>query len=253
MSARVEARGVSKRFGELVALDDFSVEIAAGEVFGLIGPNGAGKTTFLRVLTGYWLPTSGDVHVDGHSVVRDPARVQEQLGYACEQPKLYMDHRVDTFLRFMGELRGLSGSKLASAVERSVERFGLEEVRRRRIGLLSKGFRQRVSLAQALLHDPALLVVDEPTVGLDPRQQIELRRIIQSLGGEHTVLLCTHQLREAEATCNRVALLHRGRLRTIASSEEIREGGSLEKLFLEVTREARAEGADGAPSEEARS
>jgi ABC-2 type transport system ATP-binding protein len=243
MSAKVQAIGVTKRFGELVALADFSVEVQAGEVFGLIGPNGAGKTTFLRVLTGYWLPSSGDVQVDGHSVVHSPARVQERLGYACEQPKLYMDHRVDTFLRLMGELRGLFGGELAAAVERAVERFGLEEVRRRRIGLLSKGFRQRVSLAQAMLHDPPLLVVDEPTVGLDPRQQIELRRIIQSLGGDHTILLCTHQLREAEATCDRVALLHRGRLATIASAGEMREGGSLERLFLAATEHASSENA----------
>jgi ABC-2 type transport system ATP-binding protein len=137
----------------------------------------------------------------------------------------------------MGELRGLPRAQLAEAVERSVERFGLEEVQRRRIGLLSKGFRQRVSLAQAMIHDPALLVVDEPTVGLDPRQQIELRRIIQALGGEHTIVLCTHQLREAEAVCDRVALLHRGRLQTIASADEIQAGGSLEKLFLDHTAE----------------
>jgi ABC-2 type transport system ATP-binding protein len=237
VSAKVEAKRVTKRFGELVALDSFSVEIVAGEIFGLIGPNGAGKTTFLRVLTGYWLPTSGDLHVDGHSVVENPGAVQKRIGYACEQPKLYMDHRVDSFLRLMGELRGLRKAPLAEAVERSVDRFGLEEVRRRRIGLLSKGFRQRVSLAQAMIHDPSLLVVDEPTVGLDPRQQIELRRLIQALGVEHTVVLCTHQLREAEAVCDRVALLHRGRLRTIASGDEFLEGGSLEKLFLEYTAE----------------
>jgi ABC-2 type transport system ATP-binding protein len=140
VSAKVDAKRVTKRFGELVALDSFSVEIVAGEIFGLIGPNGAGKTTFLRVLTGYWLPTSGDLHVDGHSVVDDPAAVQQRIGYACEQPKLYMDHRVDSFLRLMGELRGLRQARLAEAVERGVDRFGLEEVRRRRIGLLSKGF-----------------------------------------------------------------------------------------------------------------
>jgi ABC-2 type transport system ATP-binding protein len=238
LSAKVEAKRVTKRFGELVALDDFSIEIGGGEIFGLIGPNGAGKTTFLRLLTGYWLPTSGELYVDGRSVVTDRGAVQERLGYACEQPKLYVDHRVDSFLRLMGELRGLERAQLAEAVDRSVARFGLEEVRRRRIGLLSKGFRQRVSLAQAMLHDPPLLVVDEPTVGLDPRQQIELRRIIQALGGAHTVVLCTHQLREAEAVCDRVALLHRGRLRTITSADEVRAGSSLERLFLESTAEA---------------
>jgi ABC-2 type transport system ATP-binding protein len=157
------------------------------------------------------------------------------LGYVCEQPKLYPDHRVDTFLRLMGELRGIPRRGLTEAIDRSIERFGLHEVVKRRIGVLSKGFQQRVSLAQALLHDPPVLVVDEPTVGLDPRQQIELRRILQSLGGHHTVLLCTHQLPEAEACCNRVGLIDAGRLVQIATAEAIREGGSLEKLFLEAT------------------
>jgi ABC-2 type transport system ATP-binding protein len=135
----------------------------------------------------------------------------------------------------MGELRGLKGAALDEAIEQAIERFGLEEVQRRRIGVLSKGFRQRVSLAQALLHDPPLIVIDEPTVGLDPRQQIELRRMIQALGGHHTVLLSTHHLREAEVCCDRVALLDRGRLVQIATAEEVEMGGTLETLFLELT------------------
>ena len=235
MSTRIEAEEVTKRFGDLVALRELTLDIAPGEVFGLIGPNGAGKTTFLRILTGYWLPSEGDVRVDGRSVVAERTAVQERLGYACEQPKLYLDHTVDGFLRLMGELRGLASGALRTAIERAVERFALGEVRRRRIGVLSKGFRQRVSLAQALLHDPPLIVIDEPTVGLDPRQQIELRQIIRSLGGSHTVLLSTHQLAEAEAICDRVGLLDRGRLAAIATSEEIRAGHTLEELFLEAT------------------
>jgi ABC-2 type transport system ATP-binding protein len=239
--ARIEAKGVTKRFGAVVALKDFSVQIESGEVFGLIGPNGAGKTTFLRILTGYWLPTAGEVRVDGISVVERPADVQQRLGYACEQPKLYLDHRVDVFLRLIGDLRGLGRREMNRAIEVAVERFGLAEVVHRRIGLLSKGFRQRVSLAQALLHDPPLVVVDEPTVGLDPRQQIELRRIIQSLGQDHTVLLCTHQLSEAETSCDRVGLIDRGSLVKVATTEELHEGGNLERLFLEVTGHEGAE------------
>ena len=235
MSARIEARHLTKQFGDLVALRDFSVDIAPGEVFGLIGPNGAGKTTFLRILTGYWLPTSGDVRVDGVSVVDQPRGVKTRIGYAPEQPKLYVDHRVDTFLHLMAELRGLHGAAGRKAVDAAIEKFDLHEVRKRRIGVLSKGFRQRVSLAQALLHDPALLVIDEPTVGLDPAQQIELRGIIQSLGGQHTVILCTHQLREAEACCSRVVLLERGRLLRIATTAELAVGESLEDLFLSET------------------
>ena len=237
MGARIEAKEVTKRFGEHIALSTLTLEIAPGEVFGIIGPNGAGKTTFLRILTGYWLPSTGDVFVDGTSVVHDRFAVQRRLGYVCEQPKLYHDHGVRTFLRLMGELRGLKRDALDEAVERAIVRFGLQEVQRRRIGVLSKGFRQRVSLAQALLHDPPLLVIDEPTVGLDPRQQIELRRMIQSLGSRHTVLLCTHQLLEAEVCCDRVALLDRGKLVQIATAEELRSGGSLEELFLAQTHQ----------------
>jgi ABC-2 type transport system ATP-binding protein len=235
MAAEIHVDRVTKRFGDRTALDNVTLDVGAGEIFGLIGPNGAGKTTLLRILTGYWLPTSGDIRIDGASVLQDPSRVQEQLGYVCEQPKLYRDHRVDTFLRLMGELRGLRRDELRPAIDRTVERFGLEEVVRRPIHVLSKGFQQRVSLAQALLHEPPVVVIDEPTVGLDPRQQIELRRILQSLGGRHTVLLCTHQLQEAEACCNRVGFLDRGQLVQISSSAEIHEGGSLEKLFLEAT------------------
>jgi len=232
MSARIEAQSVSKRFGPVVALDALSLEIAPGEIFGLIGPNGAGKTTFIRILTGYRLASQGDVRVDGISVTTDRFRVQAKLGYACEQPKLYGDHTVDAFLRFMGQVRGLSGARLRAAIGLSVERMGLEPVRRRRISVLSKGFRQRVALAQALLHDPSLLVVDEPTVGLDPAQQIELRRIIAGFRGTHTVVLCTHQLHEAQMICDRVALLDRGRLAAIATAEQLRADGSLEALFL---------------------
>ncbi len=239
MSAKVEAKAVTKRFGAHVALADFSLEVAPGEVFGLIGPNGAGKTTFLRILTGYWLPTSGDVWIDGVSVVDHRHEVSARIGYACEQPKLYPDHTVDAFLRLMAQLRGLGRADARAAIEREVERFALGEVRRRRIGVLSKGFRQRVSLAQALIHDPALLVIDEPTVGLDPRQQIELRESLRALGGSHTVLLCTHQLGEAELVCGRVGLLDRGRLVHLATADELREG-RLESRFLEVT--GRAEG-----------
>jgi ABC-2 type transport system ATP-binding protein len=139
---------------------------------------------------------------------------------------------VDSFLRMMGELRGLGGERLREATAVAVTRLGLESVLRRRIAVLSKGFRQRVALAQALLHEPALLIVDEPTVGLDPAQQIELRRIIAGFRGSHTVLLCTHQLHEAEMVCDRVALLDRGRLAALATADEIRAGGSLESLFL---------------------
>jgi len=232
---KIEALEVTKRFGEQTALASFSIEVAPGEIFGLIGPNGAGKTTFLRILTGYWLPTSGDIRVDGLSVIENPYPVKERMGYAAEQPKLYMDHTVEGFLRLMGEIRGLARDERKERIERMIQRFGLQPLRRRRIAVLSKGFRQRVSLAQALLHSPSLLVIDEPTVGLDPRQQIELREVIQSLRGEYTVVLSTHQLREAAVCCDRVALLDGGKLVQIARTCDLPDTESLEALFLQVT------------------
>jgi ABC-2 type transport system ATP-binding protein len=219
--ATIEATALTRRFGDRAALEDLDLRIEAGESFGLLGANGAGKTTFIRLLTGYLVPSSGDVRVDGFSPITNAHAVHERIGFVAETSRLYPELRVRGFLRFAGGVRGLSGAALATAVEAALARFSLEEVALRPIGNLSKGFQQRVNLAQAFLHDPALLIVDEPTAGLDPLQQAEVRRVLHDAEGARTVLLCTHDLGEARELTSRVAVLSQGRLVACGPTAEI--------------------------------
>jgi ABC-2 type transport system ATP-binding protein len=229
--ARVEARELTRRFGPNTALDRVTLAIEPGETFGLLGANGAGKTTLIRLITGYLIPTSGTLAVDGFSPVTRPAAVHAKLGYVAETSRLYPDLRVERFLRFAGEIRGLSHALLEDAVERALDRFSLRHVSRRLVGNLSKGFQQRVSLAQAFLHDPALLIVDEPTSGLDPMQREEVDAVLAQLRGERTVILCTHDLAEAQALTSRVAVLRQGRLVALGPTEEVLGGSDPLALF----------------------
>jgi gliding motility-associated transport system ATP-binding protein len=219
--ARVEARELTRRFGQHVALDALTLSIERGTTFGLLGANGAGKTTFIRMVTGYLLPSSGRVTVDGLSPTTNPREVAARIGFVAETSRLYPELRVEGFLRFVGGARGMRGAELREAVERTLERFDLAEVARRIVGNLSKGYQQRVSLAQAFLHDPTLLIVDEPTGGLDPLHRAEVRQAIAELRGQRTVLLCTHDLSEARALASRVAVLYRGRLVAEGPSEAV--------------------------------
>jgi ABC-2 type transport system ATP-binding protein len=219
--AVIEASALTRRFGDRPALADIDLRIAAGESFGLLGANGAGKTTFIRLLTGYLVPSSGTVTVDGFSPVSDARAVHERIGFVAETTRLYPELRVRGFLRFAGGVRGLSGAPLHDAVDRALARFTLEDVALRPIGNLSKGYQQRVNLAQAFLHDPALLIVDEPTAGLDPLLQAEVRRELREAEGVRTVLLCTHDLSEARELTSRVAVLSRGRLVACGPTAEI--------------------------------
>jgi ABC-2 type transport system ATP-binding protein len=228
---RVEADALTRRFGDTLALDGVTLTIGAGEAFGLLGANGAGKTTFIRCLTGVLLPSGGDVRVDGFSSLRDPAAVRARLGFVAETSRLYPELSVLAFLRFAAGARGLSGGARESAVTRVIERFALADVTRRLVGHLSKGFQQRVSLAQAFLADPPLLIVDEPTGGLDPLQQEEVRSQLRALRGERTLLLCTHDLAEARALTDRVAVLARGRLVALGASHELLGGDDPLALF----------------------
>ncbi len=229
--ARVEASELTRRFGPNLALDGLSLVIEPGETLGLLGANGAGKTTFIRLVTGYLLPTAGRVAVDGLSPATDAGAVHARLGYVAETSRLYPDLRVESFLRFAGAIHGLAGGALSAAVEGALERFSLRGVAHRLVGNLSKGFQQRVSLAQAFLHDPALLIVDEPTSGLDPLQQDEVDGVLAGLRGERTVILCTHDLAEARALASRVAVLRQGRLVASGPTAEVLGGPDPLSLF----------------------
>jgi ABC-2 type transport system ATP-binding protein len=219
--ARIEARGLSRHFGDRVALDRLDLDIAPGEVFGLLGANGAGKTTLLRLTTGHLIPTHGQITVDGISPVDNARAVHRRLGFVAETPRLYPELRVKGFLRFAGGIKGLSGRALERAVERALDRFRLRAVEKRLIGNLSKGYRQRVSLAQAFLLEPSLLIVDEPTSGLDPVQRAEVRGLIAGLRGQRTIIVSTHDLAEARQLTSRAAVLHEGRLVAQGPTEEV--------------------------------
>lgn len=238
----IEARAMSKRYGDRLAVDSISFEVARGEVVGFLGPNGAGKTTTMRMLTGFLPPTDGTAVIDGHDMLTDPLRARRSLGYLPESPPLYPEMDVEGYLRFVASIKGVPRGERRSAVERTLERCGLVDVRRRVIGALSKGYRQRVGLGQAIVHDPPVLILDEPTVGLDPVQIREIRTLISNLarpaagGTQHTVILSTHILSEVEAICQRVILIHRGRKRVDAPiADLVREGGGLESVFARET------------------
>ena len=229
----IEARHLTRRFGDHVAVCDLDLRVPARTTYGLLGANGAGKTTFIRMVTGFLLPSSGSVRVHGLSPAVDPSRVHRQLGFVMETSRLYPELRVRGFLRFTGGVRGLSGADLDAAVDGALARFHLEAVEGRLIGNLSKGYQQRVSLAQAFLHDPPLVIVDEPTGGLDPVQRADVQALIATLRGERTVLLCTHDLHEARALTSRVAVLHAGRLAVEGPTPSVLDGGDALALFRE--------------------
>jgi ABC-2 type transport system ATP-binding protein len=229
--ARVEASGLTRRFGAHVALEGLDLEIRPGEAFGLLGANGAGKTTFLRLVTGYLLPSAGRIAVDGHSPVDDAREVSRRLGFVAETTRLYPELRVRALLAFVSGARGLEPRLAAERVAAGIERFQLEAVADRPVGHLSKGFQQRVNLAQAFLHDPPLLLVDEPTGGLDPLQQAEVRRALRALRGERTLVVCTHDLAEARELAERVGVLYRGRLVALGATRELLDGSDPLELF----------------------
>lgn len=229
--ARVEALGLCRYFQSITALEDLDLEIEPGERFGLLGANGAGKTTFIRLITGYLMPSAGDVQIDGISCARHPRAVQQRLGFVAESSSLYPELRVTAYLRFAGGIRGLAGDALEAAVDTALGQFELREVSGRLIGNLSKGFQQRVSLAQGFLHRPSLLIVDEPTTGLDPLQRGEVQETLERMGEERTILLCTHDLEEARRLTDRVAVLYQGRLVCIGPTHEILDGESTLELF----------------------
>src|SRR5215468_6235309 len=224
MTSIIVADQLTKWFGPRLAVDHVSLQVEAGEVVGLLGPNGSGKTTILRILTGYLRPSEGTVRIDGFDVVRDGQEARARVGYVPENAPLYGHMRVDEFLNFMGRLRGLRGPALRRGVESARARLALDPVGDAVTGRLSRGYRQRVSIAQAVLHEPKLLVLDEPTNGLDPRQVIELRGLLRTLAHDSAVLVTSHILAEMERVADRVAILLDGRLLTVHALAGPRRG-----------------------------
>ena len=217
----IEVEHLTKRYGLLVAIDDVSFQVRQGEILGFLGPNGAGKTTTMRILAGFFPATKGRALVAGYDVFEQPLEARRRVGYLPESPPLYTEMTVDSYLRFVATIKGVANSDTPDRLEIVKERCGLPDQGGRLIKHLSKGYRQRVGLAQALIHDPDVLILDEPTIGLDPRQIIEFRELIGSLRGEHTIILSTHILPEVSMTCDRVVIISRGRIVAVDSPRNL--------------------------------
>jgi ABC-2 type transport system ATP-binding protein len=231
----IEVRNLSKHYGSVRAVDDISFTVHEGEIVGFLGPNGAGKTTTIRILTCFQPATSGAASVAGHDVFKESLAVRSQVGYLPESVPLYPEMRVREYLRFRGKLRGLDRPQREAAIARVAERCWIGDVIDRPIGQISKGYRQRVGLADSLLHNPRVLILDEPTVGLDPSQIRETRSLIRDLASQHTVMLSSHILPEVEATCQRIVIINRGKIVASGTPQELRERLTGEsKLIVEL-------------------
>jgi ABC-2 type transport system ATP-binding protein len=231
----ISVRNLTKNYDETIAVNDISFEVKQGEILGFLGPNGAGKTTTMKVLTCFMPPTAGTVTVDGLDVMERSLEVRRKIGYLPEQNPLYHDMIVLDYLRFVAELRGIPKEQLAARLKRMVDVTGLKAVLGKAIGELSKGYRQRVGLAQAMIHDPEILILDEPTSGLDPNQIVEIRHLIQELGKAKTVILSTHILSEVQATCNRAIIINQGKVVADGSLHDLQVAfKGQEKITLEL-------------------
>ena len=244
MTAMIEVTGLTKRYRDRVAVDDLTFSVPEGEILGFLGPNGAGKSTTMKILTGYLPATSGTVKVAGFDVFEEPYEVKRRIGYLPETPPLYPEMTVKAYLRFVASIKGVRRGQMATELERVAHATGVAEVMERLIQNLSKGYRQRVGIAQALLGNPPVLILDEPTEGLDPSQRAEVRQLIKGLAGQHTVILSTHLLSEVTVTCERVLIINQGRM---VAFDEIRnlthalgqgDQTSLEDIFLKLTAAA---------------
>jgi ABC-2 type transport system ATP-binding protein len=233
----IKVEGLTKRYGDVTAIEDISFQVEKGEIVGFLGPNGAGKTTTMRIITGFLPSTDGTVSVSGHDIFEKPMEVKKKIGYLPEHPPVYADMTVAGYLKFVSKIKGIPRSARADAIDRVVVRCGLKEAHKKIIGKLSKGYRQRVGLAQAMIHDPEVLILDEPTIGLDPKQIIEIRELVKSLAGEQTILLSTHILPEVTMICQRCLIIYQGRIVADDSLEALTAQGSLESVFLKLTTE----------------
>lgn len=235
----IKAQGLTKKYGDFVALKDASFELKEGEVVGLLGPNGAGKTTLLRILVGFLKPTNGEIEIEGMDVNKaiNVQKIKSKIGYLPEQAPLYEDMIVSEYLEFIGKMQGVSLDEIEDKVKIVIERCGLREKKNAEISTLSKGYRQRVGIAQALIHNPKIVILDEPTTGLDPNQRIEIRDLIKEIGKERMVILSSHILSEVQSTCSRVLIINKGKIVADGSPEDLeREGRGNTVINLEVEK-----------------
>ncbi len=241
----IEVQHLTKRYGPFTAVNDVSFRVERGEILGFLGPNGAGKTTTMRVLTGYMPPTEGKAVVAGYDVLEQPLEAKRRTGYLPETPPLYPDMTVRDYLLFVARIKGVPGKERRARVDQAMQRTWVADMANRHCGKLSKGYKQRVGLAQAILHNPEVLILDEPTAGLDPRQVRETRALIKELAGDHTIILSTHILPEVSQTCQRVVIINRGQVVAVDTPENLtsRVHGSA-TMYLQVD----APGADAAAS-----
>ncbi|WP_337042892.1 gliding motility-associated ABC transporter ATP-binding subunit GldA [Emticicia sp. 17c] len=232
----IKVQNLSKVYGTQKAVDNISFEVNKGEIIGFLGPNGAGKSTTMKILTGYIPATDGTAEVNGFDVKTSPMQVKRNIGYLPEHNPLYLDMYVKEFLAFAGSLYGLKGRALKIKIDETIEKVGLGLEKHKKIGQLSKGYRQRVGLAQALIHNPDILILDEPTTGLDPNQLVEIRDLIKNVGKDKTVIFSTHIMQEVEAICDRVIIINRGKIVTDSTLSDLKKGGkAIEEVFRELT------------------
>ncbi len=232
----IQVEHLSRRYGDNLAVNDVSFEVQRGEVLGFLGPNGAGKSTTMQMLTGNLAPTTGSIRINGIDILENPKEAKQALGFLPEQPPLYRELSVDEFLQFCARLNRIPRDRQSAAVDYAKQRCGLTEVGKRLINNLSKGYQQRVGIAQAIIHSPEVVILDEPTVGLDPIQIREIRKLIRELGGEHSVILSTHILPEVQATCDRVQIINRGQLVLSDSIEGLGQRMQSSSLLLGLHR-----------------
>ncbi|WP_426757213.1 ABC transporter ATP-binding protein [Myxococcus sp. Y35] len=237
----IEVQHLTKRYRDRVAVDDLTFQVEEGQILGFLGPNGAGKSTTMKILTGFLPPSEGVVRVGGYDVEAQPLEVKRRIGYLPEMPPLYVEMTVRGYLRFVAALKGLTGRALKDELERVASLMGVTHVMDRVIQNLSKGYKQRVGIAQALLGSPPVLILDEPTEGLDPAQRAELRALIKGLAGKHTVILSTHILPEVTMTCEKVLIIHQGKMAAYDDIHQLArihgqaESASLEEVFIKLT------------------
>jgi ABC-2 type transport system ATP-binding protein len=231
----ITVENLTKRYAAKTAIEGMSFQVNKGEILGFLGPNGAGKTTTMRIITGYMPASEGTVKVDGFDVFDNPLDVRRRIGYLPENPPLYLEMNVTGYLRFVSKIKGVPKERIDSEVNRVMERVSIADVKDRIIAKLSKGYKQRVGLAQALLNDPPVLILDEPTIGLDPKQIHEVRQLVKDLAGSHTVVLSTHILPEVEQTCHRVIIIDRGKIVAVDTPQNLRfQLQGAERVSIEV-------------------